>query len=114
MKEKEVKPIKPEEILKKKLEVIPEEMIQAVNELIALNWNGSSSTIRQDKLLRKYFELSGLEDSRSNRDKVFDNHYLDFEQIYGENGWKIKFHAHDNSQDVIDIEPHYIFEVKKQ
>jgi hypothetical protein len=113
MEEKMVKPIKPEEILEKKLEAIPAEMIQAVNELVALKWNGSSSTIRQDELLEKYFQISGQESNRSNREKVFDNHYLEFEQIYNQNGWEVEYNKPDYKASNNDFEPYFVFKIKK-
>lgn len=113
MEDKVVKPIKPNEILEKKLEAIPSEIIQAVNELVAIKWNGSSSTIRQDELLEKYFELSGQENNRSNRDKVFEKHYLKFEEIYGEFGWDVKYNIPDYKASNYDFEPNFVFKVKK-
>ena len=106
-----VKPIKPNEILGKKLEVIPSEMIQAVNELIALKWKDGSSTIRQDELLAKYFELSSQENNRTNRDTVFDNNYLEIEEIYGDNGWNVRYSKPDYRETA--FEPYFTFTVKK-
>lgn len=111
MEDKTVKPIKPNEILEKKLEAIPKEMIQAVNELIALKWNGTSSTVRQDDLLAKYFELSGQENNRNNRDTVFDNNYLEIEEIYSDNGWNVKYSKPDYRETT--FEPYFTFTVKK-
>lgn len=113
MEDKVIKPIKPNEILEKKLEAIPSEMIQAVNELIALNWNGSSSTVRQDELLEKYFELSGQENNRSNKEKVFEKHYLYFEEVYGNNGWDVKYNKPDHKASNNDFEPNFVFKIKK-
>lgn len=113
MEKKVVKPIKPEEILVKKLEAIPAEMIQAVNELLAVKWNGSSSVIRQDELLERYFQLSGQENNRSNCEKVFDNHYLSFEEIYGENGWYVVYNKPDYKISNDDFEPYFVIKVKK-
>jgi len=106
-----IKPIKPNEVLVRKLEVIPKEMIQAVNELIALKWNGSSSTVRQDELFEKYFELSGQENTRSNRDAIFDNNYLEFKQIYEDNGWEVEYSKPDYREEA--FEPFYTFRIKK-
>jgi hypothetical protein len=86
-----VKPIKPEEILERKAETIPDEMFQAINELIALKWNGSSATFRQDDLIEKYFEITGQSNLESNRQVLFNKHLLDFEDIYRKEGWHVYY-----------------------
>jgi hypothetical protein len=86
-----VKPIKPEEILEKKAETIPDEMFQAINELIALKWNGSSAVFRQEDLILKYFEITGQSNLERNREVIFSNHMLDFEDIYRKEGWQVHY-----------------------
>jgi hypothetical protein len=86
-----IKPIKPEEILDRKAETIPDAMFQAINELIALKWNGSSAKFRQDDLIKRYFEITGQDNLESNRQVIFDNHYLDFENIYRKEGWQVYY-----------------------
>lgn len=86
-----IRPIKPSEILDRKAETIPDEMIQAVNELIAKNWNGISATFRQDDLLARYFELAKKENDRANQEYLFDNHMLDFEDLYKKEGWSVNY-----------------------
>ncbi len=49
--ENKVKPITPDEILDAKEASIPDEMFEAINELIVKNWNGSESKFRQDDCL---------------------------------------------------------------
>ena len=82
----EVKPIKPTEILNKKIATIPSVIIQIVNELLVKNWDGHSSVIRMDELFDKYFKRTGLPDDRANRDTVHDNNWLHFESAYRNEG----------------------------
>ena len=86
-----IKPIKPEEILDKKTETIPDEMFQAINELITLNWNGNEAKFRQDDLIERYLQKIGQDNLQSNRDIIFKNHYLDFEDIYRKEGWHVSY-----------------------
>lgn len=106
-----IKPIKPEEVLDKKIETIPDAMLEAVNAMIALKWNGSSSTFRQDDLLLKYFEISKETDDREARDKLFANHHMDFEDAYRREGWKVEYDkpAYNES-----YEPTFTFTIKKK
>jgi hypothetical protein len=106
-----MKPIKPEEILDKKLATIPDHMIQAVNELIALNWKGDSATIKKEELLVKYFELSGLTNDRVNREKLYDAHALDFEFAYQKEGWSVTYDSPTYGDS--DFESYYTFKIKK-
>lgn len=85
------KPIKPEEILDRKADVIPDAMFQAINELIALNWNGNEAKFRQDDLIERYLEIIGENNLQSSRDIIFKNHYLDFEDIYRREGWNVRY-----------------------
>jgi hypothetical protein len=109
--EENVKPIKPEEILDRKAETIPPAMILAVNLLIAKKWNGSSATFRQDDLLNEYFSISGEENDRANRDKLYADHAMDFEDLYRRDGWDVYYDkpAYNES-----YEPTFKFSVKKK
>ena len=106
------KPIKPEEILDRKGETIPEAMYDAVNAMITLKWNGSSACFRQDDLLKKYFELAKIEyPDRSVTDKLFAEHALDFEDQYRKEGWKVEYDkpAYNES-----YEPNFTFSFDKE
>jgi len=109
--EEKVKPISPEEIGDKKAATIPAAMIQAVNELLAIKWNGSSAVLRQDDILKRYFEISGLADTRENHEKLFERHAMDFEDMYRKLGWKVYYDrpAYNES-----YEPTYEFSKKKK
>jgi hypothetical protein len=80
------KPITPAEVTAKKQELLPDEVIDSFNELIAKNWDGHSATIKQDK-------VADLIATKLNmpKDKVFANHWLDVEDIYRKAGWKVYY-----------------------
>jgi hypothetical protein len=105
-----VKPMKPDEVLDRKIETIPDAMFEAVNAMIALKWNGSSAHFRQDDLLNKYFEISKETDNREARDKLFDNHYMDFEGAYRREGWIVRYDKPGYNE---SYEPTFEFTIKK-
>jgi len=86
-----VKPISPSEVLEKKRDSMPEEMLEAVNELIVKKWNGREATFKQDDVLDLYFAKKGENNISMNRTKVFDNHWMDFEDIYRKEGWSVEY-----------------------
>jgi hypothetical protein len=107
-----IQPIKPEEILDKKIATIPDHMIQAVNELIAKNWTGNMAEIKKEEILQRYFKISGKMDDRANRDKLYDDHSLDFEFAYQKEGWSVNYESPGMGDS--DFEPYYIFKVKNK
>jgi len=106
-----VKPIKPEEILDRRIETIPDAMFEAVNAMIALKWNGSSAAFRQDDLLLKYFELSKETNDCTTRNRLFANHYVDFEDAYRREGWKVVYDKPSYNE---HYEPTFCFSIIKK
>lgn len=80
----EVKPISPDEITSKKLATIPPEVIEIVNNIIATKWTGSSARFKQEELVDMIVEKLNV-----SKDVIFDKHWLDFEDIYREKGWRV-------------------------
>lgn len=105
-----IKPIRPEEIIEKKINSIPDAMFQAVNELLARNWNGSESVIRKDDLLNRYFEITGKTNDRPTHDEIYKFRWLDFEDAYREVGWVVNYEQPSYGDS--DFEPYYKFERK--
>ena len=81
-----VKPIKPSEVTNSKAQTIPDIVFTVFNELIAKYWNGRSSRFGQDEVLSEITNRSKF----TSRD-IFDNNYLDVEDIYREQGWKVVY-----------------------
>ena len=107
-----IKPIKPCEVLTLKAKTIPDAIIQAVNEMIAKNWNGMSATIKKEDLLAKYFKITNKTNNRENCEKLYDDHALDFEDFYRKEGWKVKYDSPTYGDS--DFEPYFEFTVKNK
>lgn len=110
-----VLPIKPSEINKLKIETIPDEMIKAVNSLILKKWNGTSAIIKQDDIVNEYLDNLKISehpdeiDIRLERGKVFEYNWLDFEDIYRNAGWRVKFDKPGYNE---TYEPFFVFSKK--
>lgn len=83
-----IKPISPDEIIEAKKDYIPEFVIEVVNKLIAKYWDGTSACINQNELIEEISKNSGDMHTRSD---VFKKRWLDFEDIYRNVGWDVKY-----------------------
>lgn len=88
--------IKPENIVSEKKKHIPAEVEKAVDFLIGQKWNGKSATFKQDELIQKIVEFSGIDfpsaESKQNyRNRLFETHALDFEDVYRAAGWSVVY-----------------------
>lgn len=100
MKNKTV-PIKPEEVVAKRLVDIPEEVIQVFNELISQNWNGHSATVDQSKACKaicKALKIKSYE--------AYERNLLDIESLYEQSGWVVKYDKPGYNE---SYEAHYVF-----
>ncbi len=80
------KPITPAEVSEKKIEVIPDEVFEAFNELIAENWNGSSSTVLNKEAVKLIKEKI-----KNKANLVWKDCWLDIEPCYRKAGWKVEY-----------------------
>jgi len=84
-------PIKPSEVNALKTKVIPEEVFQAVNELIAKAWDGKNAQVIQNEVvelsLSKMCLNAGI--GSLHRTNAFKEHWFDFESAYRAEGWKV-------------------------
>ena len=80
------KPITPDEADKLKVLVFPSAVIEAWNELIIKSWNGRQAVVMQDDALRLIVDRM-----KCSRERVFDQRWLDIEQVYREAGWTIEY-----------------------
>jgi len=79
------KPITPAEVTSKKLANIPDRVIEAFNTLIAKHYDGRSATVKQDEV------LAAIVTDEITRSMVFENHWLDVEDIFREAGWDVEY-----------------------
>lgn len=77
------KPITPSEIAKAKESFIPSEVIEAVNELIAINYTCGYALVYQKAIV----ELA----SKKLKTDQFNYQWLNIEEIYREAGWKVNY-----------------------
>lgn len=84
---KPVEPIGPKDVLGLKEKVIPFEVIEAFNEMIASKFDGRQSKFTQIdvvKLILKKFDEHGNK-------RAFNNDWLDVEPLYEKKGWKVEY-----------------------
>ena len=86
-----IKPLTPKEAKKTKLEVIPDFVIQAFNELIVKNLNSYGSSSFKQKDLVDIIMKSSSQDNGFTRDDVYSNHWLDVENLYRDLGWNVQY-----------------------
>ena len=83
------KPITPDNVVKEKEKILPEEVIVAFNRLIAEKWNGRYSSFKQDEVIEEIIKEMGSLKITSK--EIFKKHYLDVEDIYKEAGWNVEY-----------------------
>lgn len=84
-------PITPNEVEAKKLEVIPDFVFEAFNEVIAKNFRGSEALVKQEEAMESLLRHIPYEDK--SRGMIFMNHWLDIEDAYRVAGWVVKYDA---------------------
>ena len=89
MKSKETKPISPNEIMDNLKTIIPEAVIQAVNELLKEGYRGSYVSFKQKDLISRIIKI----DPSIEREDLFKKKYLDFESIFEKQGWKVEYNS---------------------
>ncbi len=98
-------PIKPSEVVAKKEKSFPDAVFEAFNELITKKWDGSSATVRQDEVVDLMVK-KGLE-----REEIFDNGWLNVEDIYRSAGWVVRYDKPGYDE---DYSAYFTFESKEK
>ena len=86
-KEKDIKPISPNDIMDNLSDIIPNVVIEAVNNLLKKEYRGDGVSIKQDKIINEIIRL----DNSLTRDFIFKYKYMDFESLYRKNGWDVEY-----------------------
>jgi len=97
-----VKPISPKEIIVDLDKIIPEAVIQAVNNLLKEKYRGGTVTLQQKEITAAIRKI----DKKLTNEILFDKHYMDFEPIFNKAGWKVTYDKPGWDE---DYEPHYDF-----
>lgn len=108
-----VEPITPEEALRAHLTfVIPNEIIMAVNSLLTEKCGGSTTsiTIKQEELIDRINEQADANRSAFGRQELFEKHFLDFEPLFENTGWKVEYCKPSIDE---DFEAYWTFESKR-
>jgi len=79
------KPISPDEVGRVQRDSIPDVVFEAVNKLIGQKFAGGRATIKQEEILDALGEYGIW------RDTAFEKGYLNFEEAYREQGWKVEY-----------------------
>jgi hypothetical protein len=77
-----IKPISPEDLVM----LVPDFVIEAVNELIIENWNGREARITQDSIIGRIISKESI-----SRDEIYRRNLLNFEPIFEEAGWEVTY-----------------------
>ncbi len=98
-------PIKPEDVGAAKLKHLPPEVIESFNELIARNFSSGSATVLQKDV------VSSLVCKGFKSEDIFENHWLDVEEIFEKNGWKVSYDKPGYNE---SYDASFMFSVKKR
>ncbi len=84
-------PIKPSAVVAAKQASIPNQVFKAFNKLIVEYWDGSSALIKQSEVIKLILREFEDDESVTTRRTIFDNHWLDVEEIYRAEGWLVVY-----------------------
>lgn len=79
-------PIRPDQAAALKAKKLPEGVIEAFNDLIALHYDGTSATFEQDDVVEEIMDNLGM-----TREGVFQGHLLDVAPVYRAAGWGVTY-----------------------
>jgi len=102
----DVKPITPEEARNNKKLVIPDEVIQVVNEMLVRELSNNRATLYQDEIMAEV--LKRMPHLTSN--DVYKNKYFDFEPLFEAQGWDVKYDSPAYNE---SYRAHFIFTAKR-
>lgn len=100
-----MKPIKPSEVIELKKTPFPDFVIEAFNELIAKNFANKRSTFNQCDVVNLILQKN----KTFARHDVFNNGWLDIEDVYRSEGWSVEYDKPGYDE---DYEPIFTFKVK--
>ncbi len=81
-----MKPIKPNEVAKEKVSSIPDEVLEAFNELITENYSNGRATVMQDAVVDRIRAKMG-----DKAKDMFKKGWLDVEGVYEKAGWDVTY-----------------------
>jgi hypothetical protein len=82
-------PIKPSDVAAQRRTIIPEGVIKVFNHLIAENYAGGESMVKQEAV------IECLVRGGFNRSQIFDKGWLNVEELFRASGWEVEYHKSD-------------------
>jgi hypothetical protein len=79
-------PITPKEVEATKSGLIPDEVFQIFNALIARDWDGHKAIVKQNEVVERVCQTLAI-----SRMDAFDRHLLDVEAAYRSAGWDVEY-----------------------
>ena len=84
-----VKPVSPNEVVQGGF---PDFVLESFNLLIAQNFCGSSAKVEQEQVIDRILALANWGSGFNvNRKEIFDNGWLNIEEIYRKEGWQVEY-----------------------
>lgn len=80
-------PITPDQVVQAQIAAIPDEVIEAFNELIAKAWDGHQAIVRQPDAVEAILDRG----TQITRGQIFDDRLLNVEPIYRGAGWTVAY-----------------------
>lgn len=99
-----IQPITPKEVVENYK--LPDVVLESVNEIVQETWDGKRARFLQKDLIAKILE----KDKELTREILFDRCYLDIEETYRKQDWKVEYYKPDYTE---DFESYFVFKVKK-
>ena len=94
-------PIRPNQVKR----ILPDYIIDSVNQLIEERYNGGSFTITKKEIITKAFnhpDQTEYENRSSFERHLYDKKYLDFESVYHKAGWECEYISPDRGDSHFD------------
>jgi hypothetical protein len=99
------KPITPDDIAKVKF---PDEVVVVFNNYIIKAWDGKKACIDQEDIINGIINAFSTTNDPIDKEHIYQNHWLDIEELYGEFGWKVVYQKGDYGSKSV-----FIFERKE-
>jgi hypothetical protein len=80
------KPITPDEVVARKTEILPSEVFDVFNDLIATNWNGVMAIVQQGDAVSAIEGKLGISSK-----EVFERNLLEIDECYRAAGWEVTY-----------------------
>lgn len=100
-----VLPLRPDQLLAEKVEIIPDEVFTVFNGLIAENARRGEATVKQFDAVGRLVEMG------FDRREIYDKKWLDIEDIYRAVGWTVVYDRPGYNE---TYEPFFVFTAPKE